>query len=211
MENLIQKEALYKLSYGVYVLTSRHAMKDNGCIINTAMLVSEKPYRCLVSVNKSNYTHEMIKQSGVLNISVLNDNTNFELIKRFGFQSGRDVNKFIGFDGWERSDNDVTYITENANAYISAKVIETVDVGTHSVFICDVTESVSLGDGGSLTYSDYHKNVKPKPGAEKSGNTGKTVYVCSICGYEHEGEDLPDDFVCPWCKHGADAFEKITK
>lgn len=211
MDNKIQKNAIYKLSYGVYVLTTRASMKDNGCIINTAMLVSESPYRMLVSVNKNNFTYEMIKESGVLNVSILNDNTNFELIKRFGFQSGRDVNKFIGFDGWERSDNDVTYITENANAYISGKVIQSIDVGTHCIFICDITESVELTNENSLTYAEYHKNVKPKPQATPEAKSGKTVYVCSVCGYEHEGEELPEDFVCPWCKHGADVFEKIIK
>ena len=204
MAENIRKEAIYKLSYGVYVLTTRSEGRDNGCIINTAMLVSEKPYRMLVSVNKQNYTYEMIMKSRVLNVSVLNDNTNFELIKRFGFASGRDTNKFIGLDGWERAENDVTYVTENAIACLCGKVEQVIDVGTHAVFICEITEAFSFADGEPLTYADYHKNVKPKPEAKANE---KKKYVCSICGYEYEGETLPEDFVCPWCKHGADAFE----
>ena len=206
MDKNIQKEAVYKISYGLYILTTRADGRDNGCVINTAMLVTENPYRMLVSVNKSNYTYEMLMKSKVLNVSVLNDNTSFDLIKRFGFASGRDTNKLIGLDGWERAENDVTYITENTNAYISASVSEVIDVGTHAVFICDITESVKLSDEPSLTYADYHKNVKPKPAEKK---TEKTKYVCSVCGYEYEGESLPEDFICPWCKHGADAFEKV--
>ena len=205
MSGSIENKALYKLSYGVYVLTARAGGKDNGCIINTAMLISETPHRILVSVNKNNFTCDMIKENGVINVTVLNDNTNFELIKRFGFVSGRDVNKFEGYDEWERSDNDIVYITENANAYISATVYETVDAGTHIVFMCNVTEAVSLNDNASLTYADYHKNVKPKPAA--SGE--KKKYVCTICGYEYEGDELPKDFECPWCKHGPDAFELV--
>ena len=205
MSGSIENKALYKLSYGVYVLTARAGGKDNGCIINTAMLISETPHRILVSVNKNNFTCDMIKENGVINVTVLNDNTNFELIKRFGFVSGRDVNKFEGYDEWERSDNDIVYITENANAYISATVYETVDAGTHIVFMCNVTEAVSLNDNASLTYADYHKNVKPTPAA--SGE--KKKYVCTICGYEYEGDELPKDFECPWCKHGPDAFELV--
>jgi len=204
MAENIQRDAIYKLSYGVYVLTTRSDGKDNGCIINTAMLVSEKPYRMLVSVNKQNYTYEMINKSKVLNVSVLNDNTSFELIKRFGFASGRDTNKYVGLDGWERAENDVTYVTENAIACLCGKVEQVIDVGTHAVFICEITEAFSFGDGEPLTYAEYHKSVKPKPEAKK---TDKKTYVCTICGYEYEGESLPEDFVCPWCKHGADAFE----
>ena len=206
MPEKINFEALNNLSYGVYVLCAREGYKDNGCIVNTAMLVSETPYRMLVSVNKNNYTHDMIKATGKLNVSVLNDNTSLEMIKRFGFVSGRDVDKLDGFDGWERADNDIIYVTENANACISGKVYQEVDAGTHTVFFCDITESIKIDASASLTYSEYHKNVKPK---HSKAVTEKKKYVCTICGYEYEGEELPEDFICPWCKHGADAFELV--
>ena len=211
MENNIQKEAIFKLSYRVYVLTARQGDKDNGCIINTAMLVSESPYKMLVSVNKKNYTYEMIKESGELCVSILDCTTDFELIKRFGFESGRDTDKFSGFEAWGRAGNGIPYITESTNAYISGRVTDMIDVGTHAIFICEIAESVKLGEGESLTYAEYHRSVKPRANTEKTEKTGKTVYVCTVCGYEYEGEELPEDFICPWCNHGVDMFERVEK
>ena len=208
MTDKISKDAMNKLSYGMFVLSARYQMKDNACIINTAMQITDEPKRITIAVNKNNLTCEMVDKSGKLNISILNDKASFELIKRFGFVSGREVDKFSGFDGWERADNDIVYITESTNAYISAVVVERIDVGTHIMFVCEVTEGVLLNTEPSLTYEQYHSSVKPNV---KNEIEGKTVYVCSVCGYEYEGEELPSDFVCPWCKHTAEAFEKIKK
>lgn len=201
---MIENNAMFKLSYGLYVLTARQEGKDNGCIVNTVIQITDSPKRVLVAVNKDNLTCEMIEKTGEFNVSCLTQKTNFELIKRFGFASGKKTNKLDKFMGYARAENKLMYITESTNAYISAKVFKTEDVGTHLVFYGEVTEAKQLTEEKSLTYEYYFENVKPKPEKPK-----KKGYVCKICGYVYEGEPLPSDFVCPICKHGAEDFELI--
>ena len=197
--------AMFKISYGLYVLTAKDGDKDNGCIINTLIQQTDSPKRVSITVNKQNYTHDMIKNSGVFNVSVLTVNTPFEIFKHFGFQSGRTAQKFFKNPNETRSENGVLYLSSCSNAFISGKVCEEIDLGTHTMFIADVTESEVFNDDESLTYSYYHANIKPKPQPQET----KKGYRCKIFGYVYEGEELPGNFVCPVCKHGADDFEKI--
>jgi len=199
---MIKKEALFKIGYGLYVLTAREDNSDNGCIINTVMQVTETPLRICVCVNKSNHTHDMILKSGKFNVSCLTESADFDVFKQFGFQSGKSFNKFEGYSGALRSENGVLYITENTNAYISCEVCKTEDLGTHTMFIADVVASECLSHETSVTYDYYFKHIKPSSNAKKG-------YVCKICGYVYEGAELPDDFICPLCKHGAADFEEI--
>lgn len=204
----MNQKAMYNLTYGLFVLTTRINAKQNGCIINTAMQVTSNPNRISIAVNKENLTHDMIKYAQIFNVSILSEKANFSLFQRLGFQSGRDVDKFEGFTACKEGTNGVYYITEGANAYISARVTDTVDLGTHTLFIADVTDMEVLDGTPSITYSYYHKHIKPKP---QLAMTGKTIWRCTICGYEYEGEDLPTDFLCPLCKHPAADFEKVTQ
>ena len=197
------KETLFKLTYGLFVLSARDGMKDNGCIINTVMQVTDTPLQIAVAINKNNYTLEMIEKSGVFNVSVLSEDVPFSVFERFGFKSGRNENKFSGFEYKQRSCNDVYYLTNYTNAYISAKVVNMIDCGTHMMIIGEVTQALTLSDKPSVTYDYYFKNIKPKPDAKKKG------YVCKICGYVYEGDPLPEDFICPWCKHPASDFEPL--
>ncbi len=206
MEN-IDTKALNKISYGLFVITSRADGKDNGCIINTAMQLTSSPLTVAVCVNKANYTCEMIKKSGVFNLSALTEKTGFDVYKRFGFASGADTDKFEGFDGACRADNHVLYVGEKyANSLISCRVKSANDVGTHILFVAEVTEAKVLNDEKSVTYAYYHENVKPKPEKKEEKKKG---YVCKICGYVYEGEELPEDYICPICKHPASDFEKL--
>lgn len=200
----MQKEALFKLTYGLFVLSARDGEKDNGCIINTAMQVTDTPLQIAVAVNKNNYTLEMIQKSGVFNVSILSEDAPFSVFENFGFKSGRTEDKFKVFENKKRANNGVYYITDYTNAFISAKVVNTVDCGTHVMLIGEVTEAEILSDKPSVTYDYYFKNIKPKPEEKKKG------YVCKICGYVYEGEPLPEDFICPWCKHPASDFEKLS-
>lgn len=200
-------KAMFKLGYGLYILTSRSADKDNGCIINTVAQVTSKPNRISITVNKDNFTHDMIVKEGVFNVSVLTTDTSFALFQRFGFQSGRDCDKFEDYKAVKRGENGVLYCTENTNAFISGKVVDQMDLGTHTMFIADVTDCEVLSDAVSVTYDYYQKNIKPQPKQEEAGVKG---YRCTICGYIYEGEELPPDFVCPLCKHGAEAFEPVN-
>lgn len=200
----IDNTALFKLSYGLFVLTAADESKNSGCIINTALQVTQNPLRIAICVNKTNHTHDLIAKSGLFTVSILDQTAPFALFERFGFCSGRDTDKFAGFEDYALAENSLPYLTKYANAFISAKVIEQVDCGTHTMFIADVTEAKKLNDEKSMTYEYYFANVKPKPQTEK-----KKGYVCKICGYVHEGE-LPDDFVCPICKHPASDFEPIN-
>ena len=200
--NSIDNKAMHKLSYGLFLLTARDE-KDNGCIINTAAQVTSSPMRITIAVNKQNLTHDIIAKTGVFNVSVLTEDTPFELFQHFGFQSGRAVDKFAGYLNAARSENGLLYITAFANSFMSGKVIDAVDCGTHTLFIADVTEAKVLSDERSVTYDYYFANIKPKPEAKKKG------FVCKICGYVYESETLPEDFVCPICKHGASDFEPI--
>lgn len=199
----IENNTMFKISYGLFVVSARTGGKDNGCIINTVQQITQEPLKLSVAVNKDNFTHDMIKESGVFNISVLTESVPFEVFERFGFKSGRDTDKFDGVDYAERSENGILYLTKYTNGLISGKVIEAVDCGTHTLFVADVTEAKILSDEKSVTYQYYFDNIKPKPEAKKKG------YVCKICGYVYEGEELPGDFICPWCKHGAVDFEEI--
>lgn len=195
--------ALFNIGYGLYVLTAREGERDNGCIINTVVQVTNTPLRIGVCVNKDNYTHDMIANTGVFNISVLTEKTPFDVFKHYGFQSGKDVDKFKDTSAEGRSANGVLYSKYFSNAYISGKVVNTVDMGTHTMFIADVTDCEILSDEPSVTYSYYFKNIKPKPEEKKRG------WICRICGYIYEGEELPEDYICPICKHGAADFDKL--
>ena len=197
--------ALYKATYGLYLLSAKENHQDNGCIINTFLqITSAEPTICVISVNKQNYTTQIIANTGTFNLSTLTVETTFETLKRFGFQSGRNVNKFDGFPSCSRSRNGLLYLTDSANAFLSFEVLERFDFGSHFVFKAILTESQTLHQTESLTYDYYQKNVKPKP-----QSSPKKGYRCTICGYEVEGETLPPNFVCPLCKHGAADFEKI--
>lgn len=197
--------AMFKFSYGLYVLTARENEKDNGCIVNTAMQVTDQPRQVSVCVNKGNYTCEMIERTGMFNLSFLTQEADFEVFRHFGFSSGRDTEKFNDFNDAERAENGIFYVTKAVNAMISVSVKETVDLGTHRMFIGEVTQEKVLSDVPSVTYQYYFDHIKPKPASEPE----KKGYVCRICGYVYEGDTLPDDFICPLCKHGAEDFEPI--
>ena len=207
----MDNKAMYKLSYGLFVLTTSLNGKDNGCITNTAIQVTTEPNQIAFAVNKANLTHDMLMEAKKFNLSVISEKADFELFKHFGFQSGRDVNKFENFSDFKTAVNDIPYITRGTNALISGWVTDTKDLGTHTLFIATVTNMEVLDDASSATYEYYQNNIKPKP--EKVGTTpdGQTVWRCRICGYEYVGEDLPDDFICPVCKHGKADFEKVVK
>ena len=207
----MDRKAMYKLSYGLFVLTAREDEKDNGCIINTAIQAASEPNQLSICVNKANYTHDMIQRTGKFTVSVLSQKARFELFKHFGFQSGRDTNKFEAFEKCARGTNGIYYITEGTNAYISVTVNKTEDLGSHTMFIGEITDMEVLSNVPSVTYDYYQNNIKPKPQAVGKTEDGKTIWRCRICGYEYVGEELPDDFICPLCKHPASDFEKIVK
>ena len=204
-------KAMYKLSYGLFVLTAREADKDNGCIINTAIQAALSPNQLSICVSKANYTHDIIKKTGEFTVSVLSQNAEFDLFKHFGFQSGRELNKFENFSKCKRGANGIYYITEGTNAYISVKVTKTNDLGSHTMFIGEISVMDVLSEVPSVTYDYYLNNIKPKPQAVGTTPDGQTVWRCIICGYEYVGEELPEDFICPICKHPASDFEKIIK
>ena len=205
------KNAMYNISYGLYIVTSK-TFKDNGCISNTAVQVTSSPNRVSVTLNKANLTHDMILESGVLTISILNERATFGLFERFGLKSGRDVDKFDGFTASRRASNGTLYITRGTNAYISGKVCQTIDLGTHTMFIFDVEESEVFNDVPSVTYAYYQANIKPAPKAVGTdAATGQTIWRCTVCGYEYVGEELPDDFECPLCHHPKEDFVKVVK
>lgn len=204
-------KAMYKLSYGLFVLTARKADKDNGCIINTAIQAALSPNQLSICVSKANYTHDIIKKTGEFTVSVLSQNAAFDLFKHFGFQSGRELNKFENFSKCKRGANGIYYITEGTNAYISVKVTKTNDLGSHTMFIGEISDMEVLSEVPSVTYDYYLNNIKPKPQAVGTTPDGQTVWRCIICGYEYVGEELPEDFICPLCKHPASDFEKIIK
>ncbi len=184
----MDKKAMYKLTYGLFILTAREGEKDNGCIVNTVTQVTTEPNRITVAVNKKNYTHDMIRRTGSFNVSVLTEDSKLEEI------------------AFQRAENGIVYIAEECNAYISAKVISATDLGTHTLFLAEVTDAGVLSDGESVTYSYYQKNIKaaPKTDGKKKG------FVCTVCGYIYEGDVLPEDFICPLCKHPASDFKPIA-
>lgn len=197
--------ALFNITYGLYVLTAKDKDLYNGCITNTFIQVTSSPARVSIAVNKDNFTTAIIEKTGEFNVSILDNTATFDLFKHFGFQSGKNVDKFKDFKNYKLSKNGIPYITKSTNAYVSAKVIDKIDVGTHFVFIADVTDSEVLSNNQSVTYDFYHKNIKPSASVVSSK---KFVYVCRICGYVYEGDEMPDDFICPICKHGKIDFEK---
>ena len=203
-EKKIEPNAMFKLSYGLFVLTAG-GEKDNGCIINTVTQITDSPKRISIAVNKANYTHDLILKSGTFNVSILDTNADLALFTRFGFQSGRDADKFSGLDSIARSENGLIYLTKMCNAFLSGKVIQTLDYGTHTVFIADVTEAKLLENTPSMTYAYYFEHVKPQP----NNLTTPHGWVCKICGYVYEGDELPADYICPLCKHGAEDFERV--
>lgn len=205
----MNKKALNNINCGLFVLTASQNDKQTGCIINTAMQVTSTPLQIAVTVNKTNYTTEVIKNTGLFNISCIDESADFSLFKRFGFSSGRDVDKFDGFTDYKKASNGINYIDKSVNAYLSCEVVNSVDVGTHYMFVALVTDGEVLSENPSASYSYYHTSIKPKP--QKFENTGKTKWVCKICGYVYEGENLPEDYICPICKHPASDFEKITE
>jgi flavin reductase (DIM6/NTAB) family NADH-FMN oxidoreductase RutF len=196
--------ALDKIEYGMFVLTAQDNGKDNGCIINVVSQVTDTPRRIAFTVNKKNMTHDMVMNTGKFTISILSENTNMEVIEHFGFHSGHDTNKFENYTNAERAENGIYYINKYSNAYITGEVFSKMDLGTHTLFLADVINEKVLNETPSLTYENYHNNIKPKTNA----NT-KIGWVCKVCGYVYEGENIPDDFICPWCKHGVSDFEKI--
>ena len=207
-EATVDPTAFQKLSYGLFVLSAKADSKDNGCIINTAAQLTSSPNRINIAVNKANYTHDMILNTGIFNISVLAEDTSFDTFKRFGFASGKDTDKFADFENSvARSANGLLYVTEGTNAFMSAKVVDSYDYGTHTLFIAEITEAEVLREEPSVTYAYYFEHIKPKP--QPKIEEKKHGYVCKICGYVYEGDSLPDDFICPLCKHGVDDFEKI--
>ncbi len=224
---VMNTKAMYKLSYGLFVCTAKQVDKMNGCIINTAIQVASDPNTISIAINKGNYTHDMVKESGKCNISVIGNDATFDLFKHFGFQSGRDVDKFAGSTEetsalgrysiaetgilYSLAENDIPYILTGINTYFSLEVIQTVDLGSHTLFICKPTEMEVLSDASSCTYEYYQNNIKPKPEAVGTTAKGETVWRCRICGYEWVGEELPDDFICPICKHPKADFEKIVR
>lgn len=196
--------ALFSIGYGLYVVTTNDGERDNGLIVNTVAQLTDNPNRVMVSVNKKNYSHETIQKTGIMNVNCLNIETPFKIFEQFGFQSGRDVDKFKGEKEILRSDNGLIFLPHYINAFFSLKVEDYKDLGTHGMFICSVTEARVINNIETMTYTYYQNNVKPKPQTE-----GKKGYVCKVCGYVYEGDELPEDFICPLCKHGVADFEPI--
>lgn len=199
-------KAMFQISYGLYVLTARSYGKDNGCIINTVAQVTSTPNRVMIAVNKNNYTHDIIRDTGFFNLSVLSESAPFSLFQRFGFQSGRNTDKFEGFSEFTRTQNTLAVLTKHLCAWLSCKVVTQVDLGTHTMFIADVTDCDVVSGENPVTYTYYQKNIKPKPAASDAKKKG---FRCTVCGYIYEGETLPPDFICPICKHDASAFVPI--
>lgn len=208
----MDQKAMHKLSYGLFVLTAKEGTKDNGCIINTAIQAASEPNQMSICVNKANFTHDMIMRTEMFTVSVISQAATFELFERFGFHSGKDTDKFASFQAYKRGANGLCYITEGTNAYMSVKVNKTLDLGSHTMFIGEITDMEVLSDIASATYAYYFEHIKPKPQEHKTENdNGQTVWRCTICGYEYVGETLPEDYICPLCKHPASDFEKVIQ
>ena len=195
--------ALFKIGYGLYVVTCNDGKKDNGLIVNTISQVTSTPNRIAVTINKANYSHHIIKQTGILNVNCLSTEAPFHVFENFGFQSGRTADKFAKYEVL-RSDNGLVFLPKYNNSFMALKVEQYIDLDTHGMFICSITEARVISNVETMTYSYYQSSVKPKPETE-----GKKGFVCKICGYVYEGDELPEDFICPLCKHGAADFEPI--
>jgi flavin reductase (DIM6/NTAB) family NADH-FMN oxidoreductase RutF len=202
-ESKSDASALFNIGYGLYVVTCNDGERDNGLIVNTVTQVTNTPNRVAVTINKENYSHHIIKQTGIMNVNCLSVEAPFKVFEAFGFASGRTVDKFADCTPF-RSDNGLVFLPRYINSFLSLKVEQYVDLDTHGMFICAVTEARILSDKETMSYTYYLENVKPKPETE-----GKRGYVCKICGWVYEGESLPQDIVCPLCKHGAADFEPI--
>ena len=194
---------MFNITYGLYIVTAK-TDKMNGCVVNALSQVTSTPNRIMLAINKNNFTTEQILKTKKFNVSILNEEVTFDLIKRFGFASGKDTNKFENFSNYELAENELPYITQGTNSYISAEVVEIRDLGTHYEFLADVTKEVSLNEIPSITYAKYQSNIKPKTASSQK----KVVYICSVCGYIYEGDPLPEDFICPLCLHDAKYFVK---
>lgn len=199
----MDSRVLFNIGYGLYVVTTKDN-NDNGCIINTVMQVTSDPCQIAIAVNKRNLTQQMISRTRKFNLSVLSEQASFDIFKHFGYQSGRDVDKFANLSDVKRSPNGLYYITQGTNSYMSAYVQQEIDLGTHSLFIGQLVAAEMLNEVPTMSYDFYQKNIKPKP-----QNENKKGWRCKICGYIYEGENLPQDYICPVCKHGAADFEKI--
>lgn len=196
-------DALFSIEYGLYVVTSREGDRDNGLILNAICQVTNTPNRVAVTINKSSYSYEVIKRTGLMNVNCLSTEAPFSIFQNFGFKSGREENKFESIHP-KRTASGLAILPEYINAYIVLKVTDYVDLDTHGMFICEIIESKVISDEPTMSYSYYFENVKPKPEAKKVKG-----WVCKICGYVYEGEEIPSDFICPWCKHPASDFEPI--
>lgn len=198
----MDNKVMRNISYGLFVLTAKDGDKLNGCITNTLQQVTTSPNRVTIAVNKENFTHDMILKTGEFNVSILSEKAKFDTFKHFGFQTGREVDKFEDYP-MTLAENGIPYITDGSNGFISGKVIQSIDLGSHTLFIADVTDGRVISDTPSATYDYYHKNIKEAPDKKASG------WICKICGYVHPHEELPDDFICPLCKHPASDFAKL--
>ena len=194
----MDRKAMHAITYGLFVLTAKQENRHNGCIINTAMQVTTEPNRISITVNKANHTHDMLMETDDFTVSVISEDADFDLFKHFGFQSGKDTDKFSGFDDVREAKNGTLVVTKGTNAYISGKISDRIDLGSHTMFIADVVDGEILSDEKSASYEFYQKNIKPVRNAKEGEKDGKTVWVCTVCGYEYEGEEIPSDFVCPW-------------
>lgn len=199
----MNQKALSELSYGLYVVASKFDKKMNACIVNTVMQMTSNPLQIAVTINKNNLTCEIAQKSKMLSVSVLSETASFSLFEHFGFQSGRTTDKFVDYP-FALTKQELPYLTEHTTAFIDCRVTDIVDLGTHLLFITSVNDCEIISDEKAMTHAFYHESVKPKPGASSKG------WRCQVCGYVYEGEELPPDFVCPWCKHGVEDFEKIV-
>ena len=201
-------KVLRNFTYGLFLITARDGSKMNGCIVNTGIQSSSEPLTVAVSVNKADYTHDMIVKTGEFNLTFLSEESDFATFKHFGYQSGRDVDKFEKFE-YKLAANGIPYITKGANSYLSAKVVKSVDLGSHTLFVAEITAGEILGTAPSVSYSYYFEHIKPKPEEKKAEGEKKVGWICVICGYISPPEELPADFICPICKHPASDFKKL--
>jgi len=201
------KQAIFKISYGLFVLVARQGEKDNACIINVAQQVTSDPLQLMICVNKSNLTHDMVLRTLKFNLCPLSEEATMKPFQHFGFQSGRNVDKFAECTQELRTDNGLLYLPKYINSVISCVVTKSIDLGTHTMFIARVMDAKMLSDSPSITYDYYQQNIKPKPAAAPKAEGGKKRWVCTVCGYVYEGDELPSDFICPWCKHPASDFK----
>lgn len=198
-------QVMRNLSYGLFVCTAREGDRDNGCIINTVTQIANVPNRISIAVNKANYTHDMILRTGRFNVSIISEKATFDTFRHFGFQSGRDTDKMAGIS-FRRSENGLVYLEDGCNGFLSGEVFQAIDVGSHTLFLADVADGDVFDRTASATYAYYFAHIKPKPQKEQEKKKG---WVCTICGYIYEGEDLPSDFICPLCKHPASDFKPL--